>query len=408
MNSTPTPSQNIEQIYSLTQAVEFFTSATNEFQDAYGKLAQQVSNLNLEIEEKNKKLQSSLKETNSLKNYLDNILTSMDAGVICTDMDGTITMFNRAAEELTGYSCSKVIDKSYLNFFGSKDYNPEKIIKSKKKIIHQQKNIKKSNGTVLPVKFSMALLQSEHGEPIGVVEVFEDLTEIRKLESEIHQVRTLSALGEMAGDVAHEIRNPLGAIAGFGALLERDLGFDDPRQRLVRKILEAVGNMDKIIGNLVFLARPVAPNKRKLNVKLMLTDIVETAMFQVKEQGKNIKLVQQFPGKPVELMADPQLFQQMFIHIFRNSTESIAKEGEVAIKLEKTKDKVRISFSDNGRGIPNHLKEKLYNPLASGQSKKPGLGLSIVKKIVDLHEGKIDIKSQECKGTQILLEFSVN
>ena len=405
MNSTGLKNQNIEKIYSLTQAVEFFTSATNEFQVAYGKLAQQVSKLNLEIEEKNNELKSSLKETNSLKNYLDNILTSMNSGVICTDMDGKITMFNRAAEELTGYSSSKVLNKFYHNFFGSKDHSPGKVIKSKKKFVHQQKNIKKSDGKVLPVKYSIALLQSDQGDPIGVVEVFEDLSEIRKLEDEIHQVRTLSALGEMAGDVAHEIRNPLGAIAGFGALLERDLGSEDPRQRLVRKILEAVGNMDKIIGNLVFLARPVTPNKRKLNLKLMLNDIIETVLFQVREKGKKINLVKNYPKQPVQLNADPQLFQQMFIHIFRNATESIDKEGEVTIRLVKANKKVHLSLTDNGRGIPDHLMGKLYNPLTSGQSKKPGLGLSIVKKIVDLHNGKIEINSREGKGTQIQLEF---
>ena len=121
MNSTGLKNQDIEQIYSLTQAVDFFTSATKEFQVAYGKLAQQVSKLNLEIEQKNNELKSSLKETNSLKNYLDNILTNMNSGVICTDMDGKITMFNRAAEELTGYSSSKVLKNYYLQGYSIQD-----------------------------------------------------------------------------------------------------------------------------------------------------------------------------------------------------------------------------------------------------------------------------------------------
>ena len=410
MSSAGLQNQKIEQIYSLTQAVEYFTNATNEFQVSYGKLEEQVSKLNLELEEKNKELQSSLKETDSLKNYLDNILTSMNAGVICIDLKNKITMFNCAAEELTGYSRSSVLNKTYHSFFDpeNKEFSPEKIVESGKQIVHQQKNITRSDGNVLPVNFSMCLLQSDQGDQIGVVEVFEDLSEIRKLENEIHQIKTLSALGEMAGDVAHEIRNPLGAIAGFGALLERDLGYGDPRQRLVRKILEAVGNMDKIIGNLVFLARPITPNKRKLNLKLMLNDIIETVLFQTNEDGKKINLVRKFPNYPVELMADPQLFQQMFLHIFRNSVESLEESGEIEIELTKIEDKVYIILVDNGRGIPNYMKENIYNPFSGDKSRKPGLGLSIVKKIVDLHKGVIKIDSNEHKGTKLYLEFLVN
>ena len=225
MSSAGLQNQKIEQIYSLTQAVEYFTNATNEFQVSYGKLEEQVSKLNLELEEKNQELQSSLKETDSLKKYLDNIVTRMNEGVICIDLKNKITMFNGAAEELTGYSRSSVLNKTYHSFFDpeNKEFSPEKIVESGKQIVHQQKNITRSDGNVLPVNFSMCLLQSDQGDQIGVVEVFEDLSEIRKLENEIHQIKTLSALGEMAGDVAHEIRNPLGAIAGFGALLERDL-----------------------------------------------------------------------------------------------------------------------------------------------------------------------------------------
>ncbi len=410
MSSAGLQNQNIEQIYSLTQAVEYFTNATNEFQVAYGKLKEQVSKLNLELEEKNKELQSSLKETDSLKNYLDNILTSMNAGVICIDLKNKITMFNNAAEELTGYSRTSVLNKAYHSFFDpdNKEFYPGKIVESGKQIVHQQKNITRSDGSVIPVNFSMCLLQSNQGYPIGVVEVFEDLSEIRTLENEIHQIKTLSALGEMAGDVAHEIRNPLGAIAGFGALLERDLGYGDPRQRLVKKILEAVGNMDKIIGNLVFLARPVTPNKRELNLKLMLNDIVESVLFQTNEDGKKVDVNRKFPKYPVTLMADPQLFQQMFLHIFRNSIESIEKSGEIEIELKKNEEKVYVTLVDNGRGIPNYMRESIYNPFSGDKSKKPGLGLSIVKKIVDLHTGNIKIYSNEDKGTKLHLEFLVN
>jgi PAS domain S-box-containing protein len=404
--------QNSEQISSLQHAVEFFTSATDNFQEAYRQLERQVARLNSELEEKNSELQTSLKEAKSLKEYLSNILSSMDAGVICTDMSGRITVFNRAAEDLTGYSRGEVLDKTYREVFGysgeEKD-DPENIIKDHEKTVHQEKDIIRRDGKTVPIKFSMTLLQSDSEEPLGVVEVFEDLSAIRKLEREIHQVGTLTALGEMAGDVAHEIRNTLGAIAGFGALLERDLGTNDPRQRLVRKIIVAVGKMDRIIGNLVFLARPVIPNMREVDIRLLLNDVIDQLDFQAKDDDIKVDFVKNFPARSLHIMADPQLVQQLFLHLLRNSVESIDHDsGRVQIQIRRpSKGSLGITITDNGRGIPKSLQERLYRPLASGGTQRAGLGLSIVRKIVDLHNGKIDINSRLGRGTKVVLEFPV-
>lgn len=410
MNQPASNQENVsEQLSSLKQAFEFFTSATNDFKTAYGQLEQRVAKLNFELERKNAELQDSLGEARSLKEYLDNILTSMDSGVISTDRDGKITLLNQAAEKLTGYTTQDVIDKHYNQVFaceGDDSSDPETVIRTGKKLVHYEKNIKCADGRRLPVKSSMKALKSEAREPIGIVEVFEDLSEIRKLEREVHQIRTLSALGEMAGDVAHEIRNPLGAIAGFAALLERDLGSDDPRQRLVRKIIEAVGKMDGIIGNLVFLARPIEPNLRKVNLSQLTAEVVEHFAFQTKENEKQVKFVTHFASSEVFLNADPQLLQQMLLHLIRNATESGEQHGEIKIEIKKPRgQEIRLSISDDGGGIPPDIRKRLYHPFTTNKSKKPGLGLSIVRKIVDLHNARITIKSSPKSGTKVLLIF---
>ncbi len=398
-----------DQIGNLTRMVEFFTSATQDFKEAYRQLERQVTRLNQELARKNDELQTSLQQTESLQNYLSNILASMDAGVICTDMNGLITVFNRAAASLTGYSADEVIGKKYNDLFAveiSDFTQPQQILQRREKMIHHEKHLQRKDGTMLPVKFSMALLQSENREAIGVVEVFEDLTEIRKLEREIQHGRTLIALGEMAGHVAHKIRNPLGAIAGFAALLERDLGEDDPRQRLVRKIIEGVGNMDHIIGNLVFLARPVQPSMRKVNLKWLLGDVVDHVAYQAKEEGKKIQFDRKIPKSKIEMMADPHLFQQMFLHLLRNATQAIEQEGKVSIQLQhKADQEIRVTIRDNGIGMPAEIQSRLFYPFTSNKQKSTGLGLPIVHKIVELHQGNIQVKSTVREGTKVVLVF---
>ena len=398
---------NQDKIHSLTKAIEHYTSVTHDFKEAYHQLEQQVMKLNIELEEKNSELCKSLTETKSLKNYLYNILSSMNSGVVCTDSEENVTVFNRAAETLTGFSAQHVIGKKYSSLFvddRSKGYQPKDMLKNKDEIIKHEKLFRCSNGKSLPVKFCMCRLQSENEEPLGIVEVFEDLTEFRKLENEIQQGRTLMALGEMAGHVAHQIRNPLGAIAGFTTLLERDLGSEDSRQRHTRKIIEAVGNMERIIGNLVFLARPVQPSKRKINIRWLLNDVVEHILFQSKEEGKKIHVDRKMPKSKIEMMADPHLFQQLFIHLLRNSVQAIERTGEIKLQLRKSaKNEIRLTIADNGKGIPSEIQNRLFHPFESNKQKGVGLGLPIVRKIVDLHQGQIQIKSKINKGTKVTL-----
>ncbi len=398
-----------EEIALLTQAIEYFTSATNEFSEAYRQLERQVERLNGELQQKNLELRKSLQETESLRRYLDNILASMDAGVICCDVHGRITVFNRAAEQLTGFRAQEVVGRAYESVFGRElpaRYRPAELLRRKSRLVHREKHIPRADGSLMPVKFSISLLQNEKGEPIGVVEVFEDLSEIRKWERALQHASTLMALGEMAGQVAHEIRNPLGAIAGFAALLDRDLDEQDPRKRLVRKIIEGVGNMDRIVGNLVFLARPVKPNIKRINLKWLLGDVINHVLFENREETKSVLFERKFPKAPVQIFADPHLFQQMFLHLLRNAYQASPDGGKVEVRLQRpAAGGTRITVRDFGEGIPLDVQDRLFHPFASGRHRGAGLGLAIVRKIVELHKGQIDVKSRKGWGTRVVLEF---
>jgi PAS domain S-box-containing protein len=412
MSNSTAVKKDLTQIQALSEAVEYFTAATEEFKQAYLVLQQQVARLNDEIQRKNQELRASLHETRELKNYLNSILSSINAGVICCDLKGHITVFNRAAEQLTGFQASEVLGKPYDSLFGTdlpSQYRPLEVLRRRKPVLHHEKQIVRKNGELLPVKFSLSILYSEENVPIGVVEVFEDLSEIRRWERELQHARTLMALGEMAGQVAHQIRNPLGAIAGFAALLDRDIAQDDPRKRLIRKIIEGVGNLDRIIGHLVFLARPVEPNFRKVNLKWLLNDVLEHIAFESRAEGKAIRFAKKFPRQKVEGYVDPQLFQQMMLHLFRNAVQAIEEEGEISLQLQKIQGGgFRVVLRDNGRGMPPGIQERLFHPFATTRQRGTGLGLPIARKIVELHRGKIEIKSREKRGTRVTLEFYGN
>jgi len=402
-------SADTAQINNLIQVFEYFNKATDEFKGAYRKLEKRVAELNLELEQKNRDLMASLEEVNHLKNYQSSILEEMNAGVICTDAQGKITIFNRSAEEITGIQSHDAIGKSYNEIFGP-DVPPEQtpiaVLESKNNIHNGEKEILNQAGEPIPIKFSISLVTGDTSEILGTVEVFENLTEIRRLEKQVQYARTMSALGEMAANVTHEIRNPLGAIGGFAALLERDIAPDDPRQRLVKKIIEGVGRLDKIIGNLLFVSRDVHVHYRKVPVKWVINDVLEFLISEVKQSKSAIQIETKFPKQKLEAELDPQLFQQMLIHLLKNAIQAMPEGGTITIQLQKThRHSFRIIVSDSGEGMPEEIKEKLYFPFASTKLKGPGLGLAIVRKIVDLHRGSIHFQSFPQKGTIVTLEF---
>ena len=182
-----------------------------------------MNDLNVELNKKNKELSESLKEMDSIRNHLKNILESMNMGVVAVDLDGKITVFNNAAQKITGLNSGNVIGKYYKDVYGELIDESSTLLdtlKDGKEYENEEKGINNTENMVIPVEYSTSLVKNEHGEVFGAVEMFVDMTEIKKLEEEVQRARTLAALGEMAANVAHEIRNPLGGIGGFAALLE--------------------------------------------------------------------------------------------------------------------------------------------------------------------------------------------
>jgi len=395
----------------LVQVIEHFNQVTLDFKAAYEKLEARVAELNLELEQKNAELSLSLREVNNLKNYLDNILESMSAGVICTDLEGRITLFNRAAEKITGYSTAQVMGVRYLKLMGKENLpkqTPMWAIQKGKNIVNQQKHILSRDGVKIPIKSSICLLRDGEGKISGAVEVFEDQRELRQLEQQVQHARTLAALGEMAGNVAHSIRNPLGAIGGFATLLERDLAIDDPRRRWVQKIIEAIGNLDKIVSNLLFLTRPIEPNFRLVNLKTLVSEVISHFEVQTEENENKVNIQAKFPRSKVELELDPQLFQQMLLHLVRNALQAMSAGGELQIVMRrKPPHRVQLVLQDTGGGIPSQVQKRMYFPFTTTKKGSVGLGLAIVRKIVEIHHGDIRIETGADKGTTICLEFPV-
>ena len=420
-NSTPNsvPEHTIDIGKTDTQLEEAFANSyllfnetTRKYVEAYKQLEEQFEYLNVKLEETNKELRKSLEEKDRVSNYLNNILESMSGGVLVLDLDGKITLFNQAAEEITGRSQEDVLGRTYeevMGLEGAEAKSALHTLETGSGLTNQEKEHHRRDGGSIPLGFSTSLVRDRQGHVLGVIEAFNDLTEVKRLEAQVRRMHTLAALGEMAATVAHEIRNPLGGIASFANLLERDLDVDDPSRRLVRKITEGVARLNRIVTSLLSYTRPLKLNTHSVNV----CDVVEeaAAFFEIdlERNPKDIAITRSYPETPVVCHVDTEQFQQVILNLLLNATQAMPESGTISLEISQstTGDAkyATLRVGDDGVGIPEDAQERLFTPFFTTKEDGTGLGLATSKKIIEAHGGHIRVESKADEGTDFYVDL---
>jgi signal transduction histidine kinase len=221
----------------------------------------------------------------------------------------------------------------------------------------------------------------------------------------MQQTRTMAVLGEMSATVAHEIRNPLGAMGMWAGLLERDLEGDDPRKMILGKITEGLSRLNKIVSNLLVYTRPVRAELRKVNLNTILDEIVSFVEIEIERLGQKIVITKEYSCHTAMVLADPEKLNQVIMNLCLNAIQAMQQGGtlSVAVANEGRDDSGYACFTigDTGVGIAKDNIPKIFDPFFTTKENGTGLGLAIVKKFVDSHSGYIDIKSTVGEGTQI-------
>jgi signal transduction histidine kinase len=224
---------------------------------------------------------------------------------------------------------------------------------------------------------------------------------MKQLQNQMQHAKTLAALGEMAATVAHEIRNPLAGIGGFAGLLERDLEGDDPRRALVKKIVQGVSSLNKIVSNLLVYTRPMELQVQRVDFIAWMEDILRYAELEIEKDHKDIRIDRDYRFERIEARIDPEKFQQVFLNLIFNAIQSIEGKGVITLRIDiDSDDFLRVAIIDDGRGIPKDIMSKIFNPFFTTKEQGTGLGLAIVQRIVALHGGTIAVTSEPSKSTQ--------
>jgi PAS domain S-box-containing protein len=415
-----------EELKELINSFSTFNQVTQKLRSAYQELEERFGDLNLKLEQTNLDLRQSLAEKDKISGYLNIILESLTSGVLAVDLDGNVTLFNRAAEKILGYRTEEVIGKPYHQVMGmgvEERLTLPFVLKSLKSQLseegscrNEEKVVCSKKGDKIPVGFSISLLRDKDGEALGAVEVFFDLTKLKQMEEEMMKVKTLAALGEMAAVVAHEVKNPLGGIRGFADLLDRDLERGDPRRKSVKKIMEGVETLDRIVMGLLDYTKPIQLSLHKVEMVKFMDEVINFFEMDASQAKTNIRIFKNYPKERLFCHVDTEQFRQVVLNLLHNAVQSMPAGGKIAVELNpmvetadlspKSKDKMALlKISDTGTGMGKGTIEKLFTPFFTTKEHGTGLGLSIVRKIVEAHQGEVEVESELGKGTAVRIRL---
>jgi two-component system sensor histidine kinase PilS (NtrC family) len=339
-------------------------------------------------------LQKSTGQVAFLQAFSDRIIDSLGSGLITTDLEGNIYLFNHAAQDITGYTAEQALRMTVWQIF------PEML--SKVESARFEVTTARSDGKEVHLRFSVSPVMIDDKKTAGYVWCFDDQTELRVLERRMRQKEQMATIGIMSAGIAHEIRNPLASITGSFKLLKSDLNLDSDQKHLAEIITREAERLNRTITDFLSYARPAPPRPRTLE----LSDLV-SEMVQLMRNSADLSPAHYIETRlnHVEARVDESMMRQVFYNLASNAFKAMPEGGTLTISVEQRNGGARIQFADTGVGLAEDELKRLFVPFNSKFRNGTGLGLPIVYQIVTAHNGMITVKSRKGAGTAFVIDL---
>jgi two-component system sensor histidine kinase PilS (NtrC family) len=328
-----------------------------------------------------------------------NIVENINSGLLTVDRAARITSFNRSAEEITGRKYSEVFGQPLAQMFPGV---AERIARGTLEPRRHEEHLTRPGGERV-LGFSYSPLRNDAGREIGTIVIFQDLTELREMESRLKREERLAAVGRLAAGIAHEIRNPLGAISGSIEILKAGLTLGNEDSRLMDIVLRETDRLDGLITEFLDYVKPVKQRLGEVQLGLLLSETRDALLATEAGRGLTVMLPPVDGIAPVK--GDPDQLKQVLWNLFLNAAQAMAtsKEKRISVRssvssLGKLGEVVLLEVEDSGPGIPREEVGRIFEPFYTTKERGTGLGLAMVHKIVEAHGGHIEVESRPEAG----------
>ena len=336
-----------------------------------------------------------------------NVIESIPSGLITLTTYGTASFINPAGCQILSVQPLAILGRhiTELGFLSIEQWNEVRSQLARNVLIRQEKEFEVS-GERRDVGFAITPLQTLDGKAAGYTVIFQDLTEMKKMEAALRMKERMAAVGELSAGIAHEIRNPLAAIAGSVQVLKNSQSITPQEQRLMSIVLKESERLNKTIAEFLRFVRPQEKRSAEFDIAASLSETLDL-LANSPEITPQHQLHREIDPPSFTIVGDPDQIRQVFWNLARNALQAMPRGGLLTVRTENDGGEYRIVFGDSGKGMTTADQQRLFQPFRTTFPSGTGLGMANSYRIVQEHGGRIDVISREGVGTVITVTIPI-
>jgi signal transduction histidine kinase len=363
----------------------------------------QVSN---KIERIGRRMRNVEEVFSALKENLDSIMANLQDGILLFTAEGKAALVSDSVERFLGLPRTRLFGGSIASIF-TLETKLGRLVRDAFESGHtlDQEEVETETGRRVQVSLDFVVDQdSAPGASLGALMTLHDLESVRELESELELSRRLAAIGRLTAGVGHEVKNPINAIVVHLELLRNKLSGPDARAMRHLEIIESeIQRLDRVVQTLVDFSRPVELQLKEQDLRRIVSGVLMLASAEL--ETHNVRVSSHMPDRPMITKVDADLIKQAILNVVLNGAQAMGQGGELHVTLREEGRMAAIEIADSGSGIPDDIRAKIFDLYFTTRKDGSGIGLAMTYRIIQLHNGSIDVQSEQNIGSTFTLKL---
>jgi two-component system sensor histidine kinase PilS (NtrC family) len=364
-----------------------------------------TSYLSEKLQKTSQELDANRQNLAELRALNQNVVESIPSGLITLSADGAATFINPAGCLILRRDAQTIVGRSIaeLGFYEDGEWDQFRDTLTGGAVIRREKSDVAIGDELRTIGFAVTPLNTIEGAASGYTLIFQDLTDMKTLEAELRLKDRMAAVGELSAGIAHEIRNPLAAIAGSVQVLKKSAALNPQEQRLMSIILKESERLNKSIADFLRFVKPQEKRPAEFDIAASLAETLD--LLRNSPEVTTHTIEDEIVPPSYTIVGDSDQIRQVFWNIARNAVQAMPNGGTLRVATTAAADHYNIVFSDNGRGMTDADQRRLFQPFRTNFPSGTGLGMAISYRIVQEHGGRIEVTSHEGAGTSITVSL---
>lgn len=400
----------IEEISSRLDALAQAESGPSEEQAKPSRSADAVTMVSHKIERIGRRMRNVEEVFSALKENLDQIMANLQDGILLFTHDARAVLVSNSVERFLGIGRAEILGAELHEVF-SRNTRLGRLVResfdARMALVQEEITTETGRRVEISLDFIHDDRAAEPQDALGALLTLHDAESVREIESDLELSRRMAAIGRLTAGVGHEVKNPINAIVVHLELLRNKLDAKEhPAVRHLEVIESEIQRLDRVVQTLVDFSRPVELQLKEVDLRRVVSGVLLLASAEL--ETRNVFVVSHLPDRAVPVKVDEDLVRQALLNVVLNGAQAMAEGGVLTVSLGADGRVASVSIRDEGTGIPDEIKDKIFDLYFTTRKDGSGIGLAMTYRIVQLHNGSIDVETDSATGTTFTLRLPLS